>query len=460
MKDLIISKWDSILEFLRTQYDITQISFNMWLKNLKCRDVVDDKVILYFEDPNMRSNISFIQNKYSNYIKAAIAEVIDTEIADIEITVDRQEESGARQLVEKKTVNTGSNNQGISLNPDYTFDNFVVSRNSQMVYAAALKVSEAPGEIYNPLYIYGDPGLGKTHLMHSIAHYITENTPDLKVMYVTSETFTNELIDSIRHGTITPTDFRNKYRNIDVLLIDDIQFIIGKESTQEEFFHTFNYLYEAKKQIVLSSDKPPKDFNKLEDRLRSRFECGLLVDITSPDYETKMAILKKKLEIKQSESASPIIVDDEVLSFIAKSITINIRQLEGALTKLIALSKLNHVPINLELAEYALRDIVFPDRNKTITPEFIIAVVAEHYNISVEEIMSQKRDKVISVPRQIAMYITRKYTNLSQTEIAEAFKRDHATVIHAIKKIQSDLSTNPDIEAKVNVIVKKLNITE
>ena len=459
MKDLIISKWDDILEFLKTQYDITQISFNMWLKNLKCRDVDDGKVILYFEDPNMKSNISFIQNKYSNYIKAAIAEVIDTEITDIEITVDKAEETDIKQPVEKKTI-TNNNNQGVTLNPDYTFDNFVVSRNSQMVYAAALKVSEAPGEIYNPLYIYGDPGLGKTHLMHSIAHYITENTPNLKVMYVTSETFTNELIDAIRHGTITPTDFRNKYRNIDVLLIDDIQFIIGKESTQEEFFHTFNYLYEAKKQIVLSSDKPPKDFNKLEDRLRSRFECGLLVDITSPDYETKMAILKKKLEMKQSESASPIIVDDDVLSYIAKNITINIRQLEGALTKLIALSKLNHVPINLELAEYALRDIVFPDQNKTITPEFIIAVVAEHYNISVDEIMSQKRDKVISVPRQIAMYITRKYTNLSQTEIADAFKRDHATVHHAINKIQSDLSTNPDIEAKVNVIVKKLNITE
>ncbi|MCR5767525.1 MAG: chromosomal replication initiator protein DnaA [Lachnospiraceae bacterium] len=457
MKDLIISKWDDILEFLRTQYDITQISFNMWLKNLKCRDVIDGKIILYFEDPNMSSNISFIMTKYSNYIKAAIAEVIDTEISDIEITVDKPEEITEKHLEKKNTNNV---NQGILLNPDYTFDNFVVSKNNEMVVAAALKVSEAPGEYYNPLYIYGNPGLGKTHLMHSIAHFITENTPNLKVMYVTSETFTNELIDSIRHGTITPADFRNKYRNIDVLLIDDIQFIIGKDSTQEEFFHTFNYLYEAKKQIVLSSDKPPKDFSKLEDRLRSRFECGLLVDITSPDYETKMAILKKKLEMKQSESVNSINIDDEVLSYIAKNITINIRQLEGALTKLIAMSKLNHVSIDMDLAEYALKDIVFPDQNKSLTPEFIIEVVAEHYKISVEEIMSQKRDKQISVPRQIAMYICRKYTGLSQTEIADAFKRDHATVIHAIKKITTDISTNPDIEAKVNMIVKKLNITE
>ena len=455
MKELIISKWNDILEFLRTQYDITEISFNMWLKNLKCRDVVDNKVILCFDDPNMSSNISFIRNRYSNYIKAAIAEVIDTEITDIDITVS-QNEAPAVKIPEKK-INYNVN-QGITLNPDYTFDNFVVSRNSSLVYAAALKVSEAPGEIYNPLYIYGDPGLGKTHLMHSIAHYITENTPNLRVMYVTSETFTSELIESIRHGTITPMDFRNKYRNIDVLLIDDIQFIIGKESTQEEFFHTFNYLYEAKKQIVLSSDKPPKEFSKLEDRLRSRFECGLLVDITSPDYETKMAILKKKLEMKQSESASPIVVDDEVLSYIAKNITINIRQLEGALTKLIALSKLNRVPIDLELAEYALRDIVFPDSKKTVTPEFIIALVADHYDISVEEILSQKRDKQIAVPRQIAMYISRRYTDLSQNEIADAFKRDHATVIHAIKKISSEISTNHELENQINVIVKKLNI--
>ena len=459
MKDLIISKWDDILEFLRTQYDITQISFNMWLKNLKFKDISDNnRVTLYLEDPNMNSNISFIQSRYANYIKNAIAEVIDTEISDIDITVDKPDSDDTTQDAEKKTFNNV--NQGILLNPDYTFDNFVVSSNSQMVYAAALKVSEAPGEIYNPLYIYGDPGLGKTHLMHSIAHYIAENKPHLKVMYVTSETFTNELVDSIRQGTITPTDFRNKYRNIDVLLIDDIQFIIGKDRTQEEFFHTFNYLYEAKKQIVLSSDKPPRDFNKLEERLRSRFECGLLVDITAPDYETKMAILKKKLEIKQSETSNPITVDDSVLSFIAKNINNNIRQLEGALTKVIALSKLNRVDISIELAEYALRDIVFPNQEKYITPEFIIALVADHFGITVDEIMSLKRDKQIAEARQIAMYVSRKYTDLSQNDIAEVFKRDHATVIHAIKKISNELSTSPDLQAKINVIVKKLNIDE
>ena len=459
MKDLINSKWNEILEFLRTQYDITRVSFNMWLVNLKLKDVVDDsKVILYLEDPNMSPNISYIQNRYANYIKNAIAEVTDIEITDIEISVDKPDSELTNKLPDKK-VNYNVN-QEIMLNPDYTFDNFVVSSNSQMVYAAALKVSEAPGEIYNPLYIYGDPGLGKTHLMHSIAHYISENRPNYKVMYVTSETFTNELVESIRQGTITPTDFRNKYRNIDVLLIDDIQFIIGKDRTQEEFFHTFNYLYEAKKQIVLSSDKPPKDFNKLEERLRSRFECGLLVDITAPDYETKMAILKKKVEIKQSESSTPIIIDDNVLSFIAKNINNNIRQLEGALTKLIALSKLNKVEINMELAEWALRDIVFPNQDKYITPEFIIDLVADHFGITVDEIMSQKRDKQIAEARQIAMYVSRKYTDLSQNDIAEIFKRDHATVIHAIKKISNELSTNSELQSKINVIVKKLNVEE
>lgn len=456
MKDLILSKWDEILDFLKTQYDISRISFDFWLKDLKFRDVVDDKVILYFEDPNMSSNISFIQNKYSNYIKAAIAEIIDKRIGEIEITVDKPEEPEVKSVKTKASNN--NTDHGVTLNPDYTFDNFVVGNNSRIVVAAALMVSESPGEVYNPLYIYGNPGLGKTHLLHSIAHHIKEKTPNLRVMYVTSETFTNELIESIRHGTITPTDFRNKYRNIDVLLIDDIQFIIGKESTQEEFFHTFNYLYEAKKQIVLSSDKPPKDFNKLEERLRSRFECGLLVDITSPDYETKMAILKKKLEIHQSENINPIEVNDEVLSYIAKNVTINIRQLEGALTKIIAMSKLNREPITLELAERALRDIVFPDQNKSITPEFVIAVVAEHFKINTDEIMSTKRNNKVVIPRHIAMYIIRKYNNISQTEIGNIFNRNHASVINAINNVESELSTNHDFKVNYDIILKKLNL--
>ena len=455
MKELILSKWNEILEFLKTQYDISRISFDFWLKDLKFKDVVDNKVILYFEDPNMSSNITFIQTKYSNYIKAAIAEIIDMRINEIEITVDKPEEPEEKP-VKTKTVN--NKDHGINLNPDYTFDNFVVGNNSRIVVAAALMVSESPGEVYNPLYIYGNPGLGKTHILHSIAHHIKERTPNLRVMYVTSEAFTNELIDSIRHGMITPTDFRNKYRNIDVLLIDDIQFIIGKESTQEEFFHTFNYLYEAKKQIVLSSDKPPKDFNKLEERLRSRFECGLLVDITSPDYETKMAILKKKLEIKQSENINPIEINDEVLSYIAKNVTINIRQLEGALTKIIAMSKLNREPITLELAERALRDIVFPDQNKSITPEFIIAVVAEHFQVNTDEIMSPKRNSKVVIPRHIAMYIIRKYNDITQTEIGRIFGRNHASIIHAIDNVEAMLLTNNDFKANYDTIIKKLNL--
>ncbi len=365
-KELLIDRWDEILEFLRTQFNITKVSFNTWLKNLKVKDVRDDLVILFSSDPSIGSNLTFIKNKYGAFIKNAIEEIIDEEI-NIDIVGDEPAPERTARLPEQ-TVRSSSL-LGLKLNPDYTFDNFVVSGSNSLVHAAALKVAEAPGEYYNPLYIYGDPGLGKTHLMHSIAHFILENTPSLKIMYVTSEVFMNELVEAIRHGSVAPADFREKYRNIDVLLIDDIQFIIGKDRTQEEFFHTFNYLYEAKKQIVISSDKPPRDFNNLEERLRSRFECGLTVDLTAPDFETKMAILQKKLEIKEYESNIKLNVDDEVLSYIAESITTNIRSLEGALTKLIALSRIKRTPINIELAEEALQDIVFPNQKKTISPE-------------------------------------------------------------------------------------------
>lgn len=456
MKELLASKWDLILEYLRTEFGITKVSYNTWIKNLKFKDFVDDKVIISTGDESIGSNISFIYNRYGAYIKTAIGEITDIE-ADFEIISESSQSQNSIPGEVKRNTNITS---GLKLNPDYTFDNFVVSSNNSFVHAAALKVAEAPGEYYNPLYIYGDPGLGKTHLMHSIAHFILENSPSLKVMYVTSDVFMNELIDSIRHGTISPADFREKYRNIDVLLIDDIQFIIGRDSTQEEFFHTFNHLYEARKQIVISSDKPPKDFNNLEDRLRSRFECGLMFPITSPDFETKMAILKKKLEMKQFDSGSNITVSDDVLTYIANNINTNIRSLEGALTKVIALSKINHVAIDLSLAEYALRDIIFPNQKKVITPEFIIDIVAEHFSLDVHDIMSPKRDKNIAVPRQIAMYLSRKYTNLSSTDIAKIFDRDHTTVLHGIGNIENKIKSDADLANKIDIIIKKLNIEE
>ncbi len=455
-KQLLIDRWDEILEFLRTQFNITKVSYNTWLKNLKVKDVKDDLVILYSSDPSIGSNLTFIKNKYGAFIKNAIEEIIDAEI-NIEFVDNDRDSSREVSRIPEQTQKSSSL-LGLKLNPDYTFDNFVVSGSNSLVHAAALKVAEAPGEYYNPLYIYGDPGLGKTHLMHSIAHFILENTPSLKIMYVTSEVFMNELVEAIRHGSVAPADFREKYRNIDVLLIDDIQFIIGKDRTQEEFFHTFNYLYEAKKQIVISSDKPPRDFNNLEERLRSRFECGLTVDLTAPDFETKMAILQKKLEIKEYESNIKLNVDDEVLSYIAQSITTNIRSLEGALTKLIALSRIKRTPINMELAEEALRDIVFPNQKKTISPEYIIDIVSEHFSVSVEEILSNKRDKYIAVPRQICMYLTRRYTSLSTIDLEKVFKRDHSTIIHGISAVENKIKNNDETNKDVETIIKKLNI--
>ncbi|MBO4496833.1 MAG: chromosomal replication initiator protein DnaA [Lachnospiraceae bacterium] len=454
-KEILIDRWDEILEFLRTQYNITKVSFNTWLKSLKVKDVKDDLVVLYSSDPSIGSNLSFIKNKYGAFIKNAIEEMLDEEI-NIDIVGDEPAPVRRERLPEQTAMS--SSLLGLKLNPDYTFDNFVVSGSNSLVHAAALKVAEAPGEYYNPLYIYGDPGLGKTHLMHSIAHFILENTPSLKIMYVTSEVFMNELVEAIRHGSVAPADFREKYRNIDVLLIDDIQFIIGKDRTQEEFFHTFNYLYEAKKQIVISSDKPPRDFNNLEERLRSRFECGLTVDLTAPDFETKMAILQKKLEIKEYESNIKLNVDDEVLSYIAQSITTNIRSLEGALTKLIALSRIKRTPINMELAEEALRDIIFPNQKKTISPEYIIDIVSEHFAVPVEEILSSKRDKYIVIPRQIAMYLTRRYTSMSTIELEKVFKRDHATILHGCDSVEKKIKTDDEIGKTVDTITKKLNI--
>ena len=341
--------------------------------------------------------------------------------------------------------------QSANLNPKYTFDTFVVGSNNNLAHAAALAVAESPGEIYNPLFIYGGVGLGKTHLMHAIAHFILKNNPKSKILYVSSETFTNELIDAIRNkNNITTTEFREKYRNNDVLLIDDIQFIIGKESTQEEFFHTFNTLYESKKQIIISSDKPPKEIETLEERLRSRFEWGLTVDIQ--DYETRMAILRKKEEMEGYN------IDNEVIKYIATNIKSNIRELEGALTKIVALSRLNKCDITLELAEEALKDIISPNAQREVTPELIIQVVSDHFGITPADVISQKRTKDIVYPRQIIMYLCRTLTDTPLKAIGAILGgKDHASVNHGVKKIENELKTDEALNNTVNIIKKKIN---
>ena len=342
-----------------------------------------------------------------------------------------------------------------NLNSKYTFDTFVVGGNNKFAHSAALAVAESPGEIYNPLFLYGGVGLGKTHLMHSIAHFIINNNPNAKVLYVTSETFTNEVIETIRIGNNSPTamsKFREKYRNVDVLLLDDVQFIIGKESTQEEFFHTFNQLHGEKKQIILSSDRPPKDMETLEERLRSRFEWGLIADIQSPDYETRMAILRKKEEMDGYE------IDDEIIKYIANNVKSNIRELEGALNKLIAFSNLENREINMELAEEALKDIISPNLPKRITPQFIIDVVADHFNIQPSDILSKKRNTEVVIPRQISMYLIRELTDTPLTAVAKLLgKKDHTTIIHGQKKVLAELETNPSMKATIDAILKKIN---
>ena len=349
MLEQLKEQWDNILLHVKEEHDIMDVSFNTWLLPLKVYAVDGNVVKILAPDAQM---LRYIQKKYGLILQVSIEEVTGFACTLDFITEDdvKEKEKPEKMLIQNTPGDVSQTAlQNANLNPRYTFDTFVVGANNNLAHAAALAVAESPGEVYNPLFIYGGVGLGKTHLMHSIAHFILKNNPEAKILYVTSEKFTNELIDAIRNkNNISTTEFREKYRNNDVLLIDDIQFIIGKESTQEEFFHTFNTLYEAKKQIIISSDKPPKEIETLEERLRSRFEWGLTVDIQSPDYETRMAILRKKEEMEGYN------IDNEVIKYIATNIKSNIRELEGALTKIVALSKLDHnKEINIALAEEA-----------------------------------------------------------------------------------------------------------
>lgn len=446
--ELIEQKWDEILLKVKEEHELTDVSFNTWLKPLEVYSVQNERVYILVSSEQM--GLSYIKKKYYLPLKVAIAEVTGIEY-EVEFVLPDQ----AKKLTmhhPRKTPTTEEAERS-NLNPNYTFDTFVVGNNNRFAHSASLAVAETPGEVYNPLFIYGGVGLGKTHLMHSIAHFIQDNHPELKVLYVSSETFTNELIESIRNGNNTAmTKFREKYRSIDVLLIDDVQFIIGKESTQEEFFHTFNALHEAKKQIIISSDKPPKEIETLEERLRSRFEWGLTVDIQSPDYETRMAILRKKEELEGYN------IDNEVIKYIATHIKSNIRELEGALTKIVALSKLNKKEITLELAEEALKDLISPNAVREITPELIINVVADHYKIQPSDITSSKRNKEVVYPRQIVMYLCRHMTNTSLQAIGkELGGKDHTTIIHGADKITAELVDNEALANTIEILKKKIS---
>ena len=457
MLETLKEKWNDILKYLKEEYEISDVSFDTWLLPLEVYALEQPGNIVKIIVPDANF-LGYIKKKYSVMLKVSIEEVTGIKCDTVQFLVEEDivpEPASANQLIQNNT-NTVSpaTLQNANLNPKYTFDTFVVGANNNLAHAASLAVAESPGEIYNPLFIYGGVGLGKTHLMHSIANFILKNNPKAKILYVTSEKFTNELIDAIRNkNTISTTEFREKYRNNDVLLIDDIQFIIGKESTQEEFFHTFNALHEAKKQIIISSDKPPKEIETLEERLRSRFEWGLTVDIQSPDYETRMAILRKKEEMEGYN------IDNEVIKYIATNIKSNIRELEGALTKIVALSKLEkNREIDIELAEKALKDIIAPGDKQEVTPEFIIQIVADHFNLTPLDIMSAKRSKEIVYPRQIVMYLCRTMTETGLQNIGKALGgRDHTTILHGIKTISADLEKNPSLQNTIDILKKKIS---
>lgn len=447
MINKIRENWDQILDIMRIEHDISPVAFNTWIKPLTVYSV-EGHTITILVNNELEQMCSYIKKKFEQPLKVTISEYFN-DVYDIHITTS--EELGkieANQTVEPEKKPAASIITNKTLNPNYTFDTFVVGKNNELAHATALAVASDPGDYGNPLFIYGGVGLGKTHLMHSIAHHIINNRPDLRVLYVTSEKFTNELIDSLKHDK--NKEFRDKYRNIDVLLIDDIQFIIGKESTQEEFFHTFNELHEAKKQIVISSDKHPREIATLEERLRSRFEWGITADIQPPDYETKMAILKKRAELEHLD------INQEVMQYVATNINSNIRELEGALNKIYVFANLEKKPVTLELAENALKDTI--ECQKEVTPQLIMDVVAEHYNISVSDIISKKKNKEIANPRQICMYLSRKYTDYSLQNIGKIMgNRDHTTVIHGHDKIGKMLETDENLKSNLDIIIKKLN---
>ncbi|MCM1541153.1 MAG: chromosomal replication initiator protein DnaA [Blautia sp.] len=450
--DEIKENWTTIKETIRKEYNISDVSYRTWVNPLEYYDVEDDVVSIIIPSDQAHA-LNYISTKYRSFFQVTITELFDHNY-DVKFILEKDIKLNDQNSLAMSGSGYNINYENANLNPKYKFDTFVVGSNNKFAHSAALAVAETPGEVYNPLYIYGESGLGKTHLMHSIGHFILEQNPDKKVLYVTSEVFLNEVIESIRSGNAASmTKLREKYRTVDVLMIDDIQFIIGKESTQEEFFHTFNVLHSARKQIIISSDKPPKEMETLEERFRSRFEWGLIADIQPPDYETRMAILRKNAEIYDHK------IDEEAIKYIANNINSNIRELEGAFNQLIAFAKLNKVEqLSLEAAEEALKNVIHPDKPIEITPTLIINVVAEHFGVKPEDITSKRRNSEFVQPRQVVMYLCSKYTNNSLSNIGKILgKKDHTTVIHGIRKITTELEINEELKNKVEIITRKIN---
>lgn len=439
--------WEKALSDIETK--LSKPSFETWLKSTQAIALDDDT--LFISAPNEFSR-DWLESRYATLIVETLYEITGENMKIKIVTSDpdsNQVNDPPKKIAERRQYNNDDPNPGHMLNPKYVFDTFVIGTGNRFAHAASLAVAEAPAKAYNPLFIYGGVGLGKTHLMHAIGHYVLEHNPAAKVVYLSSEKFTNEFINSIRDNKAV--DFRNKYRNVDVLLIDDIQFLAGKEQTQEEFFHTFNALHDESKQIVISSDRPPKEIPTLEDRLRSRFEWGLITDIQPPDLETRIAILRKKARAENLEIAN------EVMVYIANQIDTNIRELEGALIRVVAYSSLINRDIDAELAAEALKDIIPSSKPRVISILDIQKSVGEHFGIKLEDFKAKKRNKSIAFPRQIAMYLSRELTDYSLPKIGDEFGgRDHTTVIHANDKIAKQMQTDPALQETVKELIDKI----
>ncbi|MCQ2400767.1 MAG: chromosomal replication initiator protein DnaA [Lachnospiraceae bacterium] len=447
---IIEEKWNEILSFMREEFEITEVPYNTWLAPLKPLALADGKLYVYASDNPLV--IGIITKKYKDLLAVAIQALTKMNVEPVFV-----DSEGAPKVTKTKPEDEDPYIKAAKeakLNMKYTFEQFVSGKFNELAHAAALAVAENPGEDFKILYIYGGVGLGKTHLMQAIAHYILKKDPTKKILYCSSETFTNDYIESIKKGDKASTsNFRNKYRHEpDVLMIDDIQFIADKEGTQEEFFHTFNELYSNNKQIVITSDKPPKDINNLEDRIRSRFEGGMVADIRVPDYETRMAILRKK------EEAEGVELPEEVIKFIATNIKSNIRILEGALRKLLLRRKLTNEEITVEMAEECLKDMIRGnDGPEPVSAQKIINVVCDHFNIPEKEFLSQRKIKEIAFPRQIAMYLCCENLEVSQKAIGKILGgRDHSTIIHGRDKIIAEMRTDPQLRNTIETLNKKL----
>ncbi|UUZ91304.1 chromosomal replication initiator protein DnaA [Paenibacillus sp. P25] len=434
---------------------VSKPSYETWLASTRAVTFTESKVVICTPNKFARE---WLEDRYTKHIKEAIQDYSGKQV-ELKFVIEDEPEafimpaSPAAKPVKDQPSAAPEETFNHMMNPKYTFDTFVIGSGNRFAHAASLAVAEAPAKAYNPLFLYGGVGLGKTHLMHAIGHYVLEHNPRARVLYISSEKFTNEFINAVRDNR--GEDFRNKYRTIDVLLIDDIQFLAGKEGTQEEFFHTFNALHEERKQIIISSDRPPKEIPTLEERLRSRFEWGLITDIQPPDLETRIAILRKKAKAENLD------IPNEAIVYIANQIDSNIRELEGALIRVVAYSSLINEDITSHLAAEALKDIIPSDRPKAITIQDIQQKVGEFYGLKLEDFKARKRTKTVAFPRQIAMYLAREMTDFSLPKIGEAFGgRDHTTVIHAHEKISDALKADQELYKIIQNITEKVkNVT-